>query len=242
MHRIFTLIELLIVIAIIAILAALLLPALNQARNRAHVANCTNNMKSFASVGAFYAADYNDYLLGNYLAYYNNLWIFIVGNYTNASVKLLACQGKANAGGVPDQPVYYNYVGNTNSFNPYKNKEVYLSYLRNQQLCGALNADGTPAVCGALGNIGLEKIFRIKNPSNKVEVIDGMMRGGVTETVNVLYTNAKYSSPVNLAVAYRHSNRANVLHAAGNVGSYSMHDQIWINDSGAPTPLRWSRD
>lgn len=42
--HLFTLIELLIVIAIIAILAALLLPALNKARNKAHETLCRSSI------------------------------------------------------------------------------------------------------------------------------------------------------------------------------------------------------
>ena len=57
----FTLIELLIVVAIIAILAALLLPALNKARDRARTINCLNNQKELARVMHFYANDYKNY-------------------------------------------------------------------------------------------------------------------------------------------------------------------------------------
>ena len=61
-HARFTLIELLVVIAIIAILAAILLPALNSARERGFASNCNSNLKQFVSYQLQYAEDYAGYL------------------------------------------------------------------------------------------------------------------------------------------------------------------------------------
>lgn len=58
-----TLIELLVVIAMIAILAAMLLPALNQARERARSLRCLNSLKSWSGAALIYANNYDDYWL-----------------------------------------------------------------------------------------------------------------------------------------------------------------------------------
>ncbi len=107
--RKFTLIELLIVIAIIAILAAMLLPALNKARERGKAVTCMNQMRQTGQYFIFYT-DENNACMFTSVAYtyaWAQWWSLKVESpkYTRAIEKILQCPSR-------DQNIVFNIYGN----------------------------------------------------------------------------------------------------------------------------------
>ena len=107
----FTVIELLVVIAIIAILAAILLPALQNARDRAKTTNCSSNQKQVGQIFSLYTNDFGSYFVNhdttsvNRGSLYNmhskgwawgNLYSLLYAKSAPATSRTFACTAPAN--------------------------------------------------------------------------------------------------------------------------------------------------
>ncbi len=212
-ERSFTLIELLVVIAIIAILASMLLPALNQARSKAHAIACLNNQKQLGMSFRLYQDDNKEYF-PSYSTYdiTGGTWAsrMIYGGWIS-SAKVLLCPAVKNK--YRDSFKLQTATGSYLS----RQDQGYNYYYLGQSLYDAAGNSlafedriKTPA-----------KMSQLPKPAKTVNIID------VYDVAQPYYTNGMYycrpyfpSTNTSGGLAdVRHSGSANVLWCDGHAQS-----------------------